>query len=329
MFKSLISLVLIASFMMLFSCSKNSTEPTKTEFEVVQQALDTYLSGDLPPVIKAEALHADLNNYFVISVRAPEDYAKGHIPGAINIPWRTIAQSASISQLPTDGKTIVTYCYTGHTGQIAATVLNALGYKTLNMKYGIMAWTKDANVRVQTGFSEETEAHDYPVETKVNTVSTTYDLPELDNTTSTDDQEIIMAAANAYVSEKAPVIKAEALYNELNDGDASNDPQIISVRAPEDYAKGHIPGAINIPWRTIAKTEKLQKINPSKPIVVYCYTGHTGQIATTVLNMLGYDALNLKYGIMSWTKDPNVRVQTGFSEETEAHNYELHTGTNP
>jgi len=327
---SVISLVIL-SLSLIFSCSDKTTNPdnSKSEFTVVREALDTYVSGSQSPVIKADGLHADLANYFVVSVRAADDYAKGHVPGAINIPWRTIAQSANIDKLPTDGSKIATYCYTGHTGQIACTVLNALGFNAINMKYGMMAWMQDGTVRVQTPFTEEASAHDYATETTINTVSTTYDLPSFDNTTSTDETDIILAAADHYVSAKAPVTSAEALYTLLNDGDASNDPQIVSVRNATDYAKGHIPGAINIPWKEIAKEDNLKKLDSTKPIVVYCYTGHTGQIGTTVLNMLGYDALNLKFGIMSWTKNTTVRVQAAFSEEADAHNYELNSGTNP
>ena len=68
-----------------------------------------------------------------------------------------------------------------------------------------------------------------------------------------------------------------------NDGDDTNDPFIVSVRAPGDYALGHIPGAINIPWKTIVDVENLKKLPTDQPIVIYCYTGHTGGLATMAL----------------------------------------------
>ena len=43
-----------------------------------------------------------------------------------------------------------------------------------------------------------------------------------------------------------------------------------------------------------------------QPIVVYCYTGHTGQVAATILQVLGYDVQNLKFGMMGWTADDEV-----------------------
>ena len=107
------------------------------------------------------------------------------------------------------------------------------------------------------------------------------------------DVAVIQKAGDAYLSsDKKPVTSADALFEILNDGDTSNDPVVLSVRSPEHYAIGHIPGAINIPWKTVAEPDNLAKLPTDKQIVVYCYTGHTGQVATTVLNMLGYDAIN-------------------------------------
>ncbi len=337
MLKRLLILLTIASLLMLIAgCSKdnNPTEPEVTEYEVIQPALDAYTGGTQGPVVLAADLFANMNDgdatndYFVLSVRTAEHYAIGHIPGAINIPWRDIAKTENLAKLPTDQK-IAVYCYTGHTAGIATTILNSLGYEAYNMKYGIMAWTKDAAVRAQSAFSEEIDAHDYATETTINAPTTTYDIPTTNYTTSTDEEEIIRAAADNYAANHAPVITAADLFTNLNDGDTSNDPIIISVRSAEHYAIGHIPGSINIPWREISKEENLKKIDPSKEIAVYCYTGHTAGVATTALNMLGYDALNMKWGMMAWTKDATVRVQSAFSEDTDVHDYSTTAGVNP
>jgi hypothetical protein len=59
----------------------------------------------------------------------------------------------------------VDYCYTGHTGQVAATVLGLLGYDVTNLKFGMMAWTDDAEVLATDPFAAPAA---YPVETEVN-----------------------------------------------------------------------------------------------------------------------------------------------------------------
>ncbi|RMD94015.1 MAG: rhodanese-like domain-containing protein [Calditrichaeota bacterium] len=326
---------LISVGLLTFGCGKESKSPVapqKTEFEILQPAADAYTGSTQPPVVSAQTVFDNINDgnpandYFILSVRKPEDYAKGHIPGAINIFWRDIGKAENIAKLPKDKK-IAVYCYTGHTGAVATTLLNVMGYEAYDIKWGIMAWTKDQTARVQNAFSEDVDAHDFTVETKINTVTKTYDLPNPDYTASTDETEILQAACDYVATHMTPVTTAQALFDNLNDGNPANDPIIVSVRKPEHYALGHIPGAINIYWRDIAKEENLKKLDPSKDIVVYCYTGHTGEISATVLNMLGYKATNLKFGIMAWTKDPTVRVQSAFSETVDAHEFPLETGT--
>jgi rhodanese-related sulfurtransferase len=70
-----------------------------------------------------------------------------------------------------------------------------------------------------------------------------------------------------------------------------------------DYEAGHIPHAINIHWKELADPANLAKLDPNKTVIVYCYTGPTAQIASTVLNILGYSAINMKYGMMDWNTD--------------------------
>jgi rhodanese-related sulfurtransferase len=118
--------------------------------------------------------------------------------------------------------------------------------------------------------------------------------------------EIIKAACNTYAGAGAKNIKAEDLLDLIMDDDDSNDPLIVSIRSAEQYAKGHIPGAINIPFKEIAKVENLEKLNPDRQIVVYCYTGRTASQATAILNILGYDARNLLWGMTGWTTDPEI-----------------------
>ena len=315
-------LTLILGLAFLFSCSSSTEEKEKkSNFEVIQPVVEEAIANWSNFIITAQALHDDMSNHFVVSVRKPEHFALGHVPGAINIPWTQIAKEENLKKLPAD-KNIVTYCYTGHTGQISATILKVLGYDVSNMKWGIMSWTKNDTVRVQKAFSEESDAHDFAVTTDVPETKT-YDLADPNYVDSEDAMTILKAAADQYVSNHKPVILAQDLFELLNDNDPSNDPQIVSVRKSEHYKIGHIPGAINISWKEIAKVDNLKKLDPNRQIVTYCYTGHTGQIACTVLNLLGYDALNLKFGIMSWTKDANVRAMAAFNEDTDANDYQV------
>ncbi len=135
--------------------------------------------------------------------------------------------------------------------------------------------------------------------------------------------EVIREAADAYLSsDKAPNISAEELYGILYDDNPDNDPFILSVRSPEYYEKGHILGAINIPWREVAKEENLAKLPKDRQIVVYCYTGHTASQITALLDTLGYDAINLKFGMTSWTINKDI-APGRYEHAKHSHDYPL------
>lgn len=46
--------------------------------------------------------------------------------------------------------------------------------------------------------------------------------------------------------------------------------QIVEVLGPEEYGEEHIPGAINLPLRRL-ETEARQRLNPTLPVIVYCW----------------------------------------------------------
>jgi phage shock protein E len=76
----------------------------------------------------------------VIDVRTKEEYASGHIPGSILIPFDEI--KAKAGQLPQDKNTeIVVYCRSGRRSAIAADTLIALGYNRIYDMGAISSWT--------------------------------------------------------------------------------------------------------------------------------------------------------------------------------------------
>lgn len=321
----IIVLVLIPIFS---ATSAAVVEEQVSEFEVIRSAADNYLNAPTTVWnISEKDLCSNLldrnqgNDPFILSVRAPDIYALGHIPGAVNIPLAEVFKPENLARLPKDKK-IVVYCYTGHTGSRAAALLNLCGYDTTNLKWGMTGWTKDTEV-APSRFDPES-AMDYPVETTANTLTGSYSLPTIEDTASTSEAEIIRTACYNYASGSHGDISAEDLYALITDSDPANDPIIVSVRSAEQYAKGHIPGAVNIALTDIAKKENLQRLDPNKQIVVYCYTGRTGSQATAILNVLGYNAVNLHWGMTSWTKDTDI-APGGFNPDT-SENYPFETG---
>jgi rhodanese-related sulfurtransferase len=78
-----------------------------------------------------------IHGIVVVDARTPESYARGHVPGSINVPHRSI-YSTSTASLPRD-KVIVTYCdgVFCNASTKAAAKLTALGFKVKEMLDGM------------------------------------------------------------------------------------------------------------------------------------------------------------------------------------------------
>ena len=75
--------------------------------------------------------------------------------------------------------------------------------------------------------------------------------------------------------------------------------QLVDVRTAEEYAAGHIPGAVNIPIDVLP--QQLASIDKTKPVAVYCATGARSLNAKQFLAAQGYPTvINLQAGIAAW-----------------------------
>lgn len=63
---------------------------------------------------------------------------------------------------------------------------------------------------------------------------------------------------------------------------------IVDVRTAEEFAQGHLPNAINIPFEQIAKVFAERKIATEKSVVLYCRSGRRSGIANDALISAGY-----------------------------------------
>ncbi|MGF1503991.1 MAG: rhodanese-like domain-containing protein [Anaerolineae bacterium] len=73
---------------------------------------------------------------------------------------------------------------------------------------------------------------------------------------------------------------------------------LVDVRTPEEFASGHIPGAINIPVEEIAN--RLDEIPADTNVVVYCRSGNRSATAASELAESGYASIYDLGGIISW-----------------------------
>ena len=112
-------------------------------------------------------------------------------------------------------------------------------------------------------------------------------------------QTEVQAEPTRTVSSPSVITSAELL--ERLEGE--NAPVILDVRSPEEYAEGHIPGAINIPYDQVAANlDSLESFRIAE-VVVYCRTGRRAGVAENVLREAGFTQVSDLEGHMtSWSE---------------------------
>ena len=85
---------------------------------------------------------AEKSNVVLLDVRTPEEYAAGHVPGAINISHTQIKANLA-KLLPHKNDTVIVYCRSGHRAGIAKSILAENGFTKLRHLSGDMnGWYK-------------------------------------------------------------------------------------------------------------------------------------------------------------------------------------------
>ncbi|OKH22568.1 sulfurtransferase [Hydrococcus rivularis NIES-593] len=114
---------------------------------------------------------------------------------------------------------------------------------------------------------------------------------------------------------KVPYISTADLAAWLKE-DKAEKPLLLDARTPEEYAISHLQGAELIP----ANLEDL-KLDPSKPIVVYCSIGYRSAVAARQLQAMGYEkTLNLEGSIFQWANEQRP-VYKGEQVSDRVHPY--------
>lgn len=95
------------------------------------------------PTVEPKEFIADLKGDtegVLLDVRTPDEYAESHIAGAINIDYLDSAKFDKEASKLDKGHTYYVYCRSGHRSLEAARKMSDLGFKTVDLKGGILNW---------------------------------------------------------------------------------------------------------------------------------------------------------------------------------------------
>jgi rhodanese-related sulfurtransferase len=86
--------------------------------------------------------------------------------------------------------------------------------------------------------------------------------------------------------------------------------QIIDVRTPEEFADGHIEGAVNIPVQGRDFDARVAGLDPNGTYAVYCRSGNRSQPAVAAMHSAGIRTVyELDSGTRGWTSKGRPLVQ--------------------
>jgi NADPH-dependent 2,4-dienoyl-CoA reductase/sulfur reductase-like enzyme/rhodanese-related sulfurtransferase len=91
-----------------------------------------------------------------------------------------------------------------------------------------------------------------------------------------------------------PQVDVEAAMTGLANGQLI----LVDVRTPQEYANGHIPGAVNVPVDELRS--RLGELPRDREVAVYCQVGQRGYLATRILVQAGFKVANIGGGYKTY-----------------------------
>ncbi len=268
--KKLLSLLLV--FVLSLSLVACSTDDTMS---LEDAANDYFASYPGSRIVTWEDLFSKIDagdEPFIVSIRSEADYRTGHIEGAVNAAWGADLAS-KVSMLPTD-KPVYVYCYSGQTAGQAVALMNMLGIDAYSVKSG---YNKGA--KTMEGYA--------------NYVSLVkFHLEDAEAKFNKDALKFVEEYFNTVTTKGNFMVPSENVQSLLESGDAV----VVDIRKADDFAKGHIDGAINVPFGA-NMNDSFADLPADTKLIVACYSGQTAGQTVAVLRALGYDAVSLKYGM--------------------------------
>ena len=118
-------LPILLSALMITGCAGTSNSQTNTYRSItMDEAVD---------------MMAQETSYIILDVRRADEFAAGHIPGAINVANESIG-TAEILELPDKDQLFMVYCRSGRRSKEASEKLVKLGYTNIVEFGGILDW---------------------------------------------------------------------------------------------------------------------------------------------------------------------------------------------
>jgi thiosulfate/3-mercaptopyruvate sulfurtransferase len=257
------------------------------------------------------AKHIDDLAVRIVDARPPQQYAAGHIPGAVNLPGTNgIPRTA-------DGEMASAEQFMSVAGKLGISNGGTIiVYDIPNQHMGLVAWAflyyGHQDVRLLDGGFEKWTREGRPVSTQPASYS-----EAIFNAKPVESIYCSLSQAKATHARPQSVFwdtRSLAEFHGAGEGHGKPPPR-----------PGHIAGAAHLDWielidpetKTFKPAAELQAlleskgITPDREVNTYCGGGRRGSIGTLVLMILGYDnARSFAAGFSQWSRQPDTPVET-------------------
>jgi len=284
-------MTLVLSVFSLTSCIDKTESPEVDKYKVLTEYLKAN-SMDLNNmttswVIDAAGLNtAGISNHYIIDIRTAEDFAKGHIEGAVNSTLANVLVTAQNAGT----KPIVVACYTGQTAAVAHVALRLSGYSTCKiLKWGMSGWNPVFD-KWTVNISDRGKGHANWSTTNTTKTPVIFNYPKIEAQDTT---------AVKILAERIQVLLDKGFVG-VNAADVLAAPEnyfIVNYWTEADVnTYGHIKGAYRLNEDLTFAADGIKNIDPDAAVTVYCWTGQTSSLVAAYLTVLGYDAKGIKFG---------------------------------
>ena len=257
------------------------------------------------PPASSDLVDGFLSSYYIMDIRNNTDFLTAHVNGAKNVAFTNILTDASNATKP-----ILIICYTGQTACYATALLRMYGYPhTQALKWGMSGWNATFD-KWTANCKDLTTADNWTTDA---TAAGSFSAPAWSSTT-TDGAALLKERVEATVAAGFKTASnADVLANPANY-------YINNFFSDAHYTGfGHVKGAVRVSPLTI---DLFDGLDPAKEVVTYCYTGQTSAVITAYLNVVGFNAKSLTFGMngMSvsnsfWTAGEGVTNHWGFDSK--------------
>jgi len=306
--KTRIYLLIIALVptLLMSSCKKtdDSADPIVQKGSFADLKTYAMASGyDLTDVlidgwVKPASAIVDTNDYtipgwYVMDIRSASDFADGHIKGAVNVALADVLAEAPKA----NGSPILVVCKTGQTAGQAVMALRLSGYMDAAvLKFGMAGWNPVFAGPWENSIGNTADEH--PSEW------TTSNPPALESfatpgwtTTATEGEAIMAERVQLMLENGFQNISSDDLWGNQNNY------QIINFWSEADYtALGHFSTASVLKPISL-QGDEVKAIDSEAITLVYCYTGQTSSMVTAWLNVMGYNAKSILFGVNGTNHD--------------------------